>query len=203
MDKIIYLDADIIVHKNLTDLYNLDMGNYYYLGFPGNDLVKFEFNGTRNFINSGCMLVNLKKLREVNASMLFQDFYKKHGTEKYDEYILNGLFYNKISFLPLIYGIPDFGFTCPLTSSPKYFLSRYNNYINYTVEDMEYASKNRIITHGWYELKKFWDYNYDRLTDIGKQWLFYASKSNVFDEICQKYNQFEPQCLKTKNETHI
>ena len=49
-------------------------------------------------------------------------------------------------------------------------------------------------------IKKWWNYDYDKLTEIGKQWLFYASKSNVFDEICQKYNQFEEQCQKLKNE---
>ena len=199
-DKIIYLDVDTITHKDLKQFYNLDMGKYYYLGFPGHDLVNFEINGTRNFINSGCMLVNLKKLRESNAPKLFQDFYQQFGTKKYDEYIINSVFYNKISFLPLIYGIPDFGFTNPLTSSPKYFLSRFNNYTNYTSEDMEYASKNRVITHGCYEIKKWWDYNFDKLTNIGKQWLFYASKSNVFDEICQKYNQFEQQCIQMKKE---
>ena len=200
VNKIIYLDADIIVHKDITDLYNLDMGNFYYLGFPGHDLVDFEFNGTRNFINSGCMLVNLKKLRESNAPKLFQDFYQQFGTKKYDEYIINSVFYNKISFLPLIYGIPDFGFKNPSTSTPEIFLNKFQNYINYTVEDMEYASKNRVITHGCYEIKKWWDYNYDKLTNIGKQWLFYASKSNVFDEICQKYNQFEQQCIQMKKE---
>ena len=201
VNKIIYLDVDTIVHKDLTELYNLDMGDYYYLGFPGHDLVRYSFNGTRNFINSGCMLINLKKLREVNASELFKDFYKKYGSRKYDEYILNGVFYNKISFLPFIYGIPDFGFRNVLTRSPEFFLQRFNGYINYTVDDMEYASKNRVITHGCYEIKKWWNYDYDKLTEIGKQWLFYASKSNVFDEICQKYNQFEEQCQKFKNNT--
>jgi len=199
-DKIIYLDVDTITHKDLKQFYNLDMGKYYYLGFPGHDLVNFEINGTRNFINSGCMLVNLKKLRESNAPKLFQDFYQQFGTKKYDEYIINSVFYNKISFLPLIYGIPDFGFKNPSTSTPEIFLNKFQNYINYTVEDMEYASKNRVITHGCYEIKKWWDYNYDKLTDIGKQWLFYASKSHVFDEICQKYNQFELQCQKLKTE---
>ena len=53
VNKIIYLDVDTIVHKDLTELYNLDMGDYYYLGFPGQDLVRYSFNGTRNFINSG------------------------------------------------------------------------------------------------------------------------------------------------------
>ena len=199
-DKIIYLDVDTITHKDLKQFYNLDMGKYYYLGYPGHDLVNFEINGTRNFINSGCMLVNLKKLRESNAPKLFQDFYQQFGTKKYDEYIINSVFYNKISFLPLIYGIPDFGFKNPSTITPEIFLNKFQNYINYTVEDMEYASKNRVITHGCYEMVKWWDYNYDKLTDIGKQWLFYASKSHVFDEICQKYNQFELQCQKLKTE---
>ena len=58
------------------------MGKYYYLGFPGHDLFNFEINGTRNFINSGCMLVNLKKLRESNAPKLFMDFYQKKWNEK-------------------------------------------------------------------------------------------------------------------------
>ena len=128
------------------------------------------------------------------------DFYQKHGTKKYDEYVINNVFYNKISFLPLIYGIPDFGFTNPSTSTPAIFLYKIKNYTNYTVEDMEYASKNRVISHGCYEMVKWWEKKYDNLTKIGKQWLFYASKSNVFDEICQKYKQFEPQCKQIKNE---
>ena len=33
-----------------------------------------EFNGTRNFISSGVLLINLKKLREVNAPILFENY---------------------------------------------------------------------------------------------------------------------------------
>ena len=201
-NKIIYLDVDTIVHKDLFEFYNLDMGPYYYMGFPGHDLTDFEFNGTRNFINSGCMLVNLQKLREINAPALYQEFYNKYGTKKYDEYLINGLFYNKISFLPLIYGIPDLGFTNPSTENPEKFWSGFKNFTNFTVNDMEYASKNRAITHNCYEMKKWWQYDYEKLTDIGKQWLFYASKSHIFDEICQKYNQFQQQCEKLKTENN-
>ena len=73
-DKIIYLDIDNIVHKDLNDLYKINMGKYYYMGFPGLDLVRFEINGTRNFINSGVMLINLKKLREINSTSLFEEY---------------------------------------------------------------------------------------------------------------------------------
>ena len=67
---------------------------------------------------------------------------------------------------------------------------------------MEYYSKNRAITHMCYENDKWWNKNYTNLTEIGKQWLFYASKSNAFDDICKKYKQFEFQCEKIKKENN-
>ena len=51
-EKIIYLDVDTMVHKDLTDMYNIDMGKNYYMGFPDRDLAIRKFHGTRNFINS-------------------------------------------------------------------------------------------------------------------------------------------------------
>ena len=198
VDKIIYLDVDNIVHKDLTEFYNINMGKYYYLGFPGHDLVKFSFNGTRNFINSGVMLINLKKLREINATKLFKDFYQKFGTRKYDEYILNGVFYDKIGFLPLKYGIPDFNKNNSKLRSPSYFVSIFKKLINFTEKDMEVASKNRVISHGCYDLKKWWNKKYEDLTAIGKECLYYASKSHVFGEICDKYKQFKQYCKKIK-----
>ena len=75
VDKIIYLDIDTLVHKDLTEFYNIDLGNYYYMGFPAHDLTYTIINGTRNFINSGVMLINLKKLREINATQLYEEYY--------------------------------------------------------------------------------------------------------------------------------
>ena len=199
VDKIIYLDVDTMTHKDLTELYNIDMGNYYYMGFPGHDLVFTIFNGTRNFINTGTILINLKKLREVNAPILFQDYYNKYGTQKVDEYLINAVFYNKIKFLPLIYGIPDFGGGAKKTSSPSHFVEAFKNLTNFTKEEMESAHENRAITHGCYDVTKWWQRKYHSLTDVGKQWLFYASKSNIFDDICKEYKQFEKYCEKIKN----
>ena len=76
------------------------------------------------FFNNG----NLKKLREVNAPKLFKDYYMKYGTKKVDEYLINAVFYDKISFLPLIYGIPDFGTGNSFTISPELFLNRFKNF---------------------------------------------------------------------------
>ena len=199
-DKIIYLDVDTLIHKDLTELYNTDMGKYYYMGFPDHDITNYEFQGKRNFINSGVMLINLKKLREINAPKLFQDYYIKYGSLKEDEYLINAVFYDKISFLPLIYGIPDFGAGSKYTVSYLDFWNEFKNFTNFTLFDFENASIHRAITHNCYETKKWWKRKYDNLTKIGKEWLFLASKSNIFEDICKKYYQFWRYCEKIKNE---
>jgi len=46
VDKLIYLDVDTIVHKDLTEFFNIDMGKNYYMGFPDRDLAIRKFHGT-------------------------------------------------------------------------------------------------------------------------------------------------------------
>ena len=197
-DKIIYLDCDTMVHKDLSELYNIEMGNIYYMGFPGHEIGYIEIEGTRNFINSGVMLVNLKLLRKISAPIKYQQFYDNYGTQKVDEYLINKIFYNKIKFLPLIYGIPDFEEGHHIIGSPSIFYESLNNSLNRTEEEMINSSKNRTITHGAYKEQKWWSREYDTLSDIGKQWIFYASKSNVFNDICNQFPQYRKECEKLK-----
>ena len=95
-DKIIYLDCDTIVHKDISDLYSLEINGKYYMGTPGLELGKIIINGTRNFINSGVLLINLKELRKIKAPELYESYYKQYGTKKEDEYLINVIFYNYI-----------------------------------------------------------------------------------------------------------
>ena len=135
------MDVDTIVHKDLTDMYNIDIGKYYYMGFPDHDITNYQLNEKKNFINTGVLLVNLKYLRKINATMIFQDYYNEHKTLKADKYLINSVFNDKITFLPFIYGIPDFGAGNNLTVSPSHFCKEYNNYVNCTESEMENASK--------------------------------------------------------------
>ena len=202
IDKIIYLDIDTMVHKDLTEFYNIDMKEYYFMGFPGHEIGYTEINGTRNFINSGVILMNLKLLRKINAPKLFDDYYHTYGTKKVDEYLINVLFYNKISFLPFKYGIPDFEKGRDIADSPLYFWNTLNGYCKGTPEEMISGSENRVITHGAYVVEKWWTRNYESLSNIGKKWIFYASKSNVFKEICDYYSQYQTVCENLKKSNH-
>ena len=199
--KIIYLDCDTMVHKDLTEFYNIDMGDSYYMGFPGHEIGYVVIEGTRNFINSGVMLVNLKELRKIRAPILYDRYYNEYGTQKVDEYLINHVFYNKIRFLPFKYGIPDFEEGHEIIGSPTIFwyaVKCDKGYCNGTESELISSSINRTITHGAYKVEKWWTRKYESLTEIGKQWIYYASKSNVFDEICNYYGQFKNICEQLK-----
>ena len=198
LDKIIYLDCDTIVHKDLREFYNLKMKDKYYMGFPAHEISYLVINGTRNFINSGVILINLKQLRKINAPKMYEDYYKIHGTKKEDEYLINIIFYDKISFLPFKYGIPDFIKGHRVIGSPSLFWHKLKGYTNKSENEMISSAKDPTITHGSYTLTKWWNKKYNSLSEIGKNWLFYASKSNVFNEICDKYKQFKNICNKIK-----
>ena len=197
-NKIIYLDVDTMVHKDLSEFYNIEMGNNYFMGFPGHEIGHLQIKGTRNFINSGVLLINLKFLRKLKASLLFEDYYNKYGTKKVDEYLINVIFYNHIKFLPLKYGIPSFNKRISMISSPSKFWESLNGYSNSTKNEMISSSLDPVITHGAYSFKKWWNWKYEELSTIGRKWIFYASKSHVFNEICRHYSQYKKICKKLK-----
>ena len=72
-DKIIYLDADIIVNKDISSLYDIDMEDNYVAGVEERCLYqtdyiesKLHFSKDEIYINCGVLLMNLKKMREDN-----------------------------------------------------------------------------------------------------------------------------------------
>lgn len=197
-NKIIYLDCDTLTHKDLLEFYNLDMKGNYYLGFPALEIGELVINGTRNYISSGVMLINIKELRKVNAPYLFEKYYKNYGTKKVDEYLINIVFFNKIGFLPYKFGLPDFNNNNLKISN---FWLKYKGYSNGTLEELIKASEDPTITHNSYTYEKWWNIKYEKLTKIGKKWIFYAYQSNAFNRICKRYNQFEDICKKIKQIT--
>lgn len=65
IDKILYLDADLIVNNNISDFYNVDLNDYYIAGvedlYIKNTKYKKEINLSANdiYINAGVLLMNL------------------------------------------------------------------------------------------------------------------------------------------------
>lgn len=77
--KALYLDCDTLIYKDLTELYNYNISDKYYIGqYEGKPLEKYGQNLT-DFINSGVILINLENLRKNNIFPKMIDFLRKNN----------------------------------------------------------------------------------------------------------------------------
>lgn len=110
-DKILYLDGDIIVRKDLWSIYGIDLQDNYIAAvkdmahqmWGGQDYAyKLGVRDTKQYINSGILVMNLQKMREDNMEKKFSDLIpqlESRGLVYPDQDILNSTCYDKIKFI--------------------------------------------------------------------------------------------------------
>ena len=133
--KILYLDSDTLVYKDLTEIYNYNIDNNYYVGeFEGNPIKKYGKN-LRKFICGGVLLINLDNLRKDNIFEKMLDFLKKNNNSLYylDQDAINVVCNKKNGIFPKHYislGYCDLKlFEYKIKKKKKFELSEYNPYI--------------------------------------------------------------------------
>lgn len=81
IDKILYLDSDVLINCSLFEFYNQDLKDSYLLGvidtLPYFVQEKWGLNTETVFINSGVLLINLKKWINNNTEEKFIDSLKE------------------------------------------------------------------------------------------------------------------------------
>lgn len=158
IDKILYLDVDIIVNKDLAELFSIDVSEYY-LGAVRELLTKKGAEYVENsldikhdsYFNAGVLLINLKKFREEELGEKALCLLEKKTYCFYDNDVINIVCKDKV----------------------KYLDERWNMEWHYTYYDRDmmneskyYNDRGRIIDDPWiihYTDKKPWkhpEYNY-------------------------------------------
>lgn len=89
VEKIIYLDCDIVVNSSLSELFNVDIENYTIAGVK--DINKKITKKNPKYINAGMVLFNLAKIRENDVENKFLEWtYKNYKDIKVgDQSIIN------------------------------------------------------------------------------------------------------------------
>ena len=65
-DKVLYLDLDIMIEEDISELWNMDMGDYEVAGVIDENINRFRLPYLRHlevYINGGVLLMNLKQMR--------------------------------------------------------------------------------------------------------------------------------------------
>ena len=74
-DKLLYLDGDIIVRGDLSDFYNIELGDHYAAGVKEIDNIKKE---TGN-VNAGIMIFNAKRIRDEKLNLKMREVRRSLG----------------------------------------------------------------------------------------------------------------------------
>lgn len=82
VDKIIYLDSDVIINDSLSEMWSIDLDNNYFGLVKTTSKDSLPFLGlekTHEFYNDGVAIVNAKKLREDSMINKFLTFIEKYN----------------------------------------------------------------------------------------------------------------------------
>ena len=193
LNRIIYLDGDTIIYTDLTEMFNLEMGNNVMLGFVDNSYQKAEEFGIRTYkyIVSGVLLINLKTIRRENISAQFFEFIDKYQDKltQEDQTVINIVLHGRIDFLPPKYGIWNF--------NNKDAVLYHNNYENKNLGVKAYDEKE--ILNAWnlpsilhFVRAKPWKprtkYTHNQFHD---DWWDYAKLTDVYKNIISYYGQIK------------
>ena len=107
-DKIIYLDSDLVVLKDIKELWEYDINDYLVAAVEDKyaEVMACHANLEPDevYFNSGVMIMNLKKFREHGLEKKIFDKLKTNDTYS-DQDVLNDLCRKQVLYLPLKYNL--------------------------------------------------------------------------------------------------
>jgi lipopolysaccharide biosynthesis glycosyltransferase len=130
--KVLYMDCDVVVRKDLLDLWNSDISSYYLAAV--ND---WGPDAPTNYFNSGVMLLNLENIRQCNIMSKARDYIKKYNPLMPDQDSLNFVANGKYLRLSQTFNVMSFLFTkefqrLDLTASQKGYMTKDAHIVHFT-----------------------------------------------------------------------
>lgn len=114
-DRLLYLDADIIVNNNIDDFYNIDFGDSLIAGIADTGLDQYYnranymksigLNADATYINAGVTLMNMKKIKELKLTDKWVQMANEKLCPNHDQDILNITCKGRIKLVDFKYNV--------------------------------------------------------------------------------------------------
>ena len=145
LQKVLYLDGDIIVVHSLQSLWETDLTGYALAAVPAGSCSteitiynRLGYSLEFGYFNAGVLLINLEYWHKKQISKVFREFIStRYGDIRaHDQDVLNAVFFDKKLSLPIKYNL-----TMPYLSRwPMFDKARYG-------KELEEALTNPVIIH--------------------------------------------------------
>ena len=193
---IIFDTGDVLILRDLSEMYNWDMDNKIYTGVLDPGVMKYGVISKKRlkvYINVGNYLIDVKKAK---IERMYDKFFEKknayRGSMIADQEILNDVAYNKIGYMPI-----KFGISAPFRNDNNWDKPPYNTEYKYvervelnekypflpkTVNEMNLQAYNPVVIHQW---NGKW-MNGNGLSIYRRIAQNYIKLAGIWDEMCQK-----------------
>jgi lipopolysaccharide biosynthesis glycosyltransferase len=202
-EKLIIFDTgDLLVLRDLNAMYNLNMNEYLYLGIPGGKIGKYakiSKKKYKRYINTGSMLVNIKKVKKEKIYEKCVKHKKEYNGAIGDQDLLNDIAFGKIGYLPMKFGIKspyknDLDSDKIIYNIPFHYLYNVSlkdnsSFIPKKINKIIQLGDNPIVIH---QFNGKW-MNGQGMTVYRRISQYYIKLAGIWDEICIKYPGY---CLK-------
>ena len=176
-DKLLYLDCDIILRGDISELYGIDVSKHILAGvrdvlFSDKNAQRLELK-SQDYFNAGILLINCKKWREKNITDKIDKFVKANGVLEYgDQDALNKVIdEDKLVISPKYNTIENFR------------LNFAHEYEGQWKKDYENRKKCTLIVH-FAGAKPFDPVTKSTFKD---EWWIYAKKASFYTELLEEY----------------
>ena len=187
IDKVLYLDCDTLVLKSLEELWDINIENFMCAGVEDPAPIALKetigFKAEDTYINSGVLLINLKKWRENNIVDDFLKFLKEYEGKAFhhDQGIINGVLKGQILKIhPKFNLLGHFDGKKDINTVLKWNGCSYY----YDKDTLIEAEQNTVIRHA-----KVWEFaeeyeKYIEISDVKERQIFSKTRNNtLFGEI--------------------
>lgn len=177
-DKVIYLDTDLIIHKDLSEMFEIDMKDNYIAGVhtPYTQIrfpklrIRLKLPNLNQYVNAGVLIFNLKAIRENNVEAELHKYIGQFSGSV-DQHIFNKVCYNKIYHIDTNWNY---------IRNEEEFLKNgsYDENTDY-YKKLSGVEKTHYVYH-YTGVKKPWN---DFSVRYQREWLGYAKKSPYYPQI--------------------
>ena len=193
LERILYLDGDTLIYKDLFELYSLPLFNNYILATPSpiHEMPKNFKLKDNIYINAGVNLINIKKIRQdkKDFELLYYCSKYSHLFNLPEQDLINYVYRGNIGVLPFKYGIYLYG---NVKIFKKFHSYKYK--ISIKTKDIIEALNEPTIVHLVYCEPKVWTRRTKSTFGIDyickyyqKEFYYFARKTDYYNEILRKY----------------
>ena len=166
-DKVLYIDTDAIVKKDISNVWKYDISDYYVAGIRdygilGEGIIE-KYNITGKYINSGFVVFNLKKIRKDKIKEKWFNIINKKKLDYPDQDALNIVCQHKELYLPSMYNFSEYAGEYTTLKVQNSDLIKVYHFAG----PKEFWVADRFYSEEWYdEYEKFYDDFVKRTQDL-------------------------------------